>query len=295
MAGTMFACRSMTSNPSRLGSKRSMMTIVGGPRGVAITAIQTHNQSMALELAVLTPEKAIVAYPLASLGRRITAHILDIILIVALMFGLFMGISTGIGLLGIDPGFLLGIFLVFTFLVPLGYFVLFEGLWNGTTPGKRAQNLRVRMADGTPVTFGAALGRNLLRPADMLPGVYFVGIIAMFLNPKAQRLGDLVADTVVVAERKGLPLYHPAPHAAGVHAYESAVGDLRGMTSEEYLALRRLADRFPELPQKIQFEMIDEVWKPISDRRKIPSYGNIHPLLLIEATVMKYGRQKGLL
>ena len=115
------------------------------------------------------------------------------------------------------------------------------------------------------------------------------------MGAASQRLGDLIADTVVVVERRGLPLYHPAPHAAGIHAYESAVGDLRGMTSEEYLALRRLADRFPELPPRIQFQMIDDVWKPIADRRKIPSYPNIHPLLLIEATVMKYGRQKGLL
>ncbi|RYG49290.1 RDD family protein [bacterium] len=251
--------------------------------------------TMALELAVLTPEKAIVAYPLASLGRRITAHILDVVLVIALMFGIALTFTASGVLLHINAEFLGGLYLAFLFLVPLGYFVLFEGLWNGTTPGKRSQNLRVRMADGTPVTFLAALGRNLLRPADILPGMYFVGIIAMFLNPKAQRLGDLVADTVVVAERKGLPLYHPAPHAAGIHAYEAAVGDLRGMTSEEYLALRRLADRFPELPPKIQNEMIDDVWKPISERRKIPQYGNIHPLLLIEATVMKYGRQKGLL
>ncbi|CAN5402438.1 hypothetical protein BH11ARM2_BH11ARM2_39210 [soil metagenome] len=250
---------------------------------------------MSPELAVLTPEKAIVAYPLAGLGRRVTAHLLDIVLVIALMVGISAGLVQLSTLVPFLAGILTSVMLVSSFLVPLGYFVLQEGLWNGTTLGKRSQNLRVRMADGTPITFGAALARNLLRPADMLPGTYLVGIVAVFLNPKAQRLGDLVADTVVVAERKGLPLYHPAPHAVGVHAFEGAVGELRGMTQEEYMALRRLADRFPELSPAIQARMIEEVWKPIAERRKIATPQDIHPLFLIEAAVMKHGRQRGLL
>lgn len=250
---------------------------------------------MSPELAVLTPEKAIVAYPLAGLGRRITAHLLDIIIIVGILFGVTMGMGLLAMRLPFIGGFIQGLMLALMFLIPFAYFILQEGLWNGTTLGKRSQNLRVRMADGTPITFGAALARNLLRPADMVPGTYLVGIVAVFLNPKAQRLGDLIADTVVVAERKSLPLYHPAPHAAGVHAFESAVGDLRGLTQEEYMALRRLADRFPELPPAIQARMIEEVWKPIAERRKIDTPQDIHPLFLIEATVMKHGRQRGLL
>lgn len=67
------------------------------------------------------------------------------------------------------------------------------------------------------------------------------------------------------------------------------------MTVPEYNALRRFADRFPELPANIQEKLVNEVWAPIANRRKVPSYDNIHPIYLAEAVVMKYGREHGLL
>ena len=177
------------------------------------------------------------------------------------------------------------------------YFILLEGLWNGQTLGKKALGIRVRMVDGTAITFQAALGRNLLRMADMLPPVsYFVGFAAIFTTPRAQRFGDLVSGTIVTHEKRGLPIFSPAPHRlAGEHPYEQYVGDLRGLTLEEYRALRRFCDRYPELPTSIQQRMLDEVWRPIALRRGVPEMPGVHPLLLAEATVMKYGRMHGLL
>ena len=174
-------------------------------------------------------------------------------------------------------------------------FIISEGFWNGQTLGKKAVGIRVRMADGTPVTFLAALGRNLIRPADMIPGPYFVGFIAIFTNPKSQRLGDLVAGTVVCYEQRAASLYVASPHSAGIHPLESQIGDLRGMTQAEYYALRRFCDRFPELSQNTQNRLIEQLWSPIAKRRSVPSLPNIHPIYLAEAVVMKYGREKGLL
>lgn len=175
------------------------------------------------------------------------------------------------------------------------YFILQEGLWNGQTLGKKAAGIRVRMADGLPITFGAALGRNLLRFADMFPGSYFIGLLAMFSTPRSQRLGDLVANTVVVHEKRPMPYFTPAPHTAGIHPLEGHIGELRGMTIEEYNALRRFADRFPELPVPVQNKLVREVFQPIAARRGIKPMANVHPLYLAEAAVMKYGREHGLL
>ncbi len=242
---------------------------------------------------VLSPEKTILSFRLAGLGARVGAHIVDIAAVGTLVFVLVLGISMAFG--SIDPDIATGSTMFLAFIVPLAYFILLEGLWNGQTLGKKIANIRVRMADGTPITFSAALGRNLLRPADMLPGPYFLGLLAIFTNPRAQRIGDLVAGTIVCLERRPEPRFAIAPHSVGIHPLEGHVGDLRGMTVPEYNALRRFADRFPELPANIQEKLVNEVWAPIANRRKVPSYDNIHPIYLAEAVVMKYGREHGLL
>ncbi|HTQ09514.1 MAG TPA: RDD family protein [Fimbriimonadaceae bacterium] len=247
------------------------------------------------ELAVLSPEKTILTYRLASIGGRVFAHLIDVAAILGTItvVGIIVSLS---GLAGPGVGALsLTGFLIFITAFPFLYFILFEALWNGQTLGKKALMLRVRMADGTAVTPLAAIGRNLLRPADMLPGTYFVGLLALFTSPRSQRLGDLVANTVVLYEKRAPFRFTPAPHTAGIHPLENQVGELRGMTLDEYNALRRYCDRFPELAPAAQKKLTDEVWLPIAARRSVAMAPNIHPIYLAEAVVMKYGREHGLL
>ena len=252
---------------------------------------------MTTEILLLTPEKTVISYRLATMPSRIAAHLLDLILSGILTAGILIvggilqqagnnPILQSLGSLAMPVG-------VASFFL---YFILLEGLWNGQTLGKRALGIRVRLTDGTPVTFLAALGRNLLRPADMVPGFYFVGMVAMLTTPKSQRFGDQVAGTIVTHEKRPEPIFAPAPHRlAGEHPYEKSVGDLRGMTIEEYNVLRRFCDRYPELPSSVQIRMLKEVWRPIAQQRGVPDLPDVHPLYLAEATVMKYGRQHGLL
>jgi len=242
------------------------------------------------DLAVLSPEKTIITYRLSGVGSRILAQLLDLMIIFAFdyvalnIMVIFVGIFDSL-LAQVIAGFVViaGLFL---------YFILFEGLWNGQTLGKKAVGIRVRMADGLPISMGAALGRNLLRPADMF---YLIGVLAMFCTPRSQRIGDLVANTMVTHDRRAMPFFTPAPHVAGIHPLEAQVGELRGMTIEEYNALRRFADRFPELPTQIQNKLVREVYQPIAARRGLKPIANVHPLYLAEAAVMKYGREHGLL
>jgi hypothetical protein len=82
-----------------------------------------------------------------------------------------------------------------------GYFNFFEWIWNGQTPGKRILNLRVIKVDGSPVSGSDVLLRNLARPIDTFP-LALLGLTMIFVSPKAQRLGDLMARTLVIHETK---------------------------------------------------------------------------------------------
>lgn len=257
---------------------------------------------VAHELLVISPEKTVLTFRLAGIGSRSLAHLFDFVLLVLILLIIVIGVALLAGLTvfttgSADVGGGLGMLIlgVTSSLGPFLYFILFEWLWNGQTPGKKALGIRVRMADGTPVTFAAAVGRNLLRVADLLPGSYFVGLIAMFTNPKAQRIGDLFAGTIVLHERRIEAKFRPAPHTDNSHPLEDSVGELRGMTSEDYWALRRLCDRFPELPTNVQAKLVREVWQPIANRLGVASIPNVHPLFLAEAVVMRYGRIHGML
>jgi hypothetical protein len=85
-------------------------------------------------------------------------------------------------------------------LSPVFYFVLFEHLWNGQTPGKRWMGIRVVRRGGLPLEFSHVLIRNLLRIIDSLPSNMMAGLVCFFATRYQQRLGDLAADTVVIRE-----------------------------------------------------------------------------------------------
>ena len=102
-----------------------------------------------------------------------------------------------------------------------GYFTLFEAFGNGRTPGKRVAKIRVIHQSGRGINFVESLARNLVRIIDYLPGFYAVGVVAMFMSRRHQRLGDMVAGTLVVRDREV-----DSPHWSEVeHAHHHGSGD----------------------------------------------------------------------
>jgi len=242
---------------------------------------------------VLTPEKVVLDYRICGIGSRIAAHLLDLALAIALSavpVNISLFLEPVLGRAAADAAGALTGSLCF-----LGYFVVCEGLFRGQTLGKLSARMRVVMADGTPVTFMAAFYRNVLRPADMLPLGYLVGFVCMFTNPRSQRLGDLAAGTIVIAERPRRLGFTPAPHRVGVHRFEDSVGPLRKMTIEEYQVLKNLCDRFPDLPVATQEWSVRTIWRPFAERHGIEPVANVHPVYQMEATVMKFGRMHNLI
>lgn len=153
-------------------------------------------------LFIATPERVSLAYQLSGLGSRSVAQLIDVLLLTVALVALLLAISAA--RLGSLLGNLLTALLVFAILN--GYFVFFEGLWSGQTPGKRVMRLRVVSEAGQPITFEQSLTRNLVRNFDFIPFGYGIGLVALFANGRGKRLGDLAAGTVVVRERPGVSL-----------------------------------------------------------------------------------------
>lgn len=150
---------------------------------------------------VETPEHVRFRFRVAGPTRRAWAYLLDLLVRIAILLALeiVLVLVTGRHLRS-AKAILSGGTLLALFLIEWGYFVFFETLWNGTTPGKRALKLRVVKAGGYPLSFMDSVLRNLLRTADFLPLGYLLGLFVMSWDSRFARLGDRAAGTMVVIE-----------------------------------------------------------------------------------------------
>ena len=151
------------------------------------------------ELRLRTPEGIVFSYQLAGPISRCMAWGIDVIVISAISKGLSY-VCLAAGVISLDFAFALLIFIYFA--VSIAYGIVAEWALRGQTIGKRLLHLRVMDAQGLRLQFHQIVLRNLLRFADSLPVCYMVGGLACLATRRAQRLGDLAANTVVVHNPK---------------------------------------------------------------------------------------------
>lgn len=156
------------------------------------------HQPLSLDYAIETPETVVLHYQLAGPAVRMRAFLIDFLIRSAVT--LVLGIAL-IFLGAFIPGIATGLFLLWMFINGWGYYAIFEGLWRGTTPGKRVMGLRVIHENGHPINLWMAINRNFIRAVDSTP-FYIPGLIAMFCSRRFQRLGDLTAGTIVITQRR---------------------------------------------------------------------------------------------
>lgn len=150
------------------------------------------------ELAVETPEHVELSFALASIGNRFLACAIDHIIQALLIFAsaiIARSFEISLSSIGAQYGinWVLAGGIVLVFLIGFGYFVGFETLWSGQTPGKRWMRLRVVRQDARPIGFYEAFVRNIIRLVDMMPmPSYFVGIASIFFSPQYRRLGIML-------------------------------------------------------------------------------------------------------
>src|SRR6185369_5786519 len=159
-------------------------------------------------LIIETPERVPLHFALASIGNRFLACAVDhaiqacVIAIIALAALLASNVTAIWIYFSSAPKWIYAVMIILLFLTLSGYFAFFEWIWSGQTPGKRWLKLRVLREDGRPITFWESSVRNLLRTFDMMPAPFYsIGLIAVFSTSRDQRVGDMVAGTVVVRER----------------------------------------------------------------------------------------------
>ena len=165
-------------------------------------------------LRIDTPENVVFDYEVAGIASRSIAAAIDtfILLIMQIIVYLTLIAVVIITLRGLpDPegsalGWIIAILGLIGFALFWGYYIFFEMRWNGQSPGKRWLHLRVVRTDGMPITFTESLIRNLVRLIDFLPAYYGLGLIVMFVNSQARRLGDLAAGTLVVRDHAPVTL-----------------------------------------------------------------------------------------
>jgi uncharacterized RDD family membrane protein YckC len=164
-------------------------------------------------ISVDTPEQIALEFPLAGIGSRFMAMLLDTlihwVLFIAGIFALAAVekyAPSSAWLFGwIPASWLPAVIILFLFCLEWGYFAFFEMLWNGRTPGKRAAGIRVIKDSGRALNAYEAIGRNLLRAIDgmpLFPLMFIVGAVTMMITRRHQRLGDLVAGSIVVHDKK---------------------------------------------------------------------------------------------
>jgi uncharacterized RDD family membrane protein YckC len=230
------------------------------------------------DIAIETPEHIVFRYKVAGPARRFFAYLIDVVLCyVGLSFiGLVVLIAAAgegsvSGAIEDTVGLGVGLLLVLLFVVQWVYFVVLEGIW-GTTPGKRALGLRVVTTTGRPIDFRAAALRNILRAADSMPLAYLaglvsvVGLVTMALTKRFQRLGDLVAGTMVIVPQQ---THAAAPVALWPPAQpfeEAALPEDVSLDADEREAIDLFLRRRARLGRAREVELANMVAGPLGRR-----------------------------
>lgn len=240
-------------------------------------------------IEIVTPENIAFQYRVAGPFRRLPAYLIDLAIRAALVIALSIGL-TAFSVVGLS-GLGIGMLLIGYFLLDWFYGGLFETYWNGQTPGKRLMRIRVVSDEGQPITGWQAVLRNFLRAADSMPPValidglpvmiptHLLGLLAVMLSDRCQRLGDLAAGTMVIVEE-------PQRHYGVARVTEAEAIRLAGDLPANFRASRGLAralsayvQRRQTFPWRRRIEIAMHVGEPLRVKLGLPPGVNYDLLL----------------
>jgi uncharacterized RDD family membrane protein YckC len=241
------------------------------------------------ETGIVTPEAVVLAFDTAGVGSRVPAELIDLA-IQAAAFGAF---AIGFSILGSTPfgsaGVYFGLFAVM-FAYPIGI----ETLWRGRSVGKAAMGLRVVTVEGGQIRFRHALVRGILGLVDFWATGGAAAVICVLATSRNQRLGDLVAGTLVLRERTGAR----APSATefrvppGWEPYAESL-DVSGLTATDYQAARSFLLRAGSLDPMTRDRLARQIATPLLGRlRHAPPPGVLAEAFLLCVAARYQQRQR---
>lgn len=243
-----------------------------------------------------TPELVALEFPLAGIGSRFIAILIDSLLQAAVVLAIFLGAMLFLPSLvkfeAASAKWFIAIVILVPFLLQWGYFALFEAFWNGQTPGKRVAKIRVIQQSGRAITLFESLARNLVRIIDFLPTTYITGVISIFVTSRHQRLGDLVAGTLVVHEsqtRESSALGNTrlftrtAPQAPATPRAMSFPSDaLSRLTTADLEAIETFLERRLDMALEVRQSLALRLVASTAGRMNLPPPTAMHPETFLE-------------
>jgi uncharacterized membrane protein SpoIIM required for sporulation/uncharacterized RDD family membrane protein YckC len=207
------------------------------------------NEHLTQTVDIETPELVVVSYTIAGLGSRVYAALIDLVICIIFLIGAVTALvavvpkparpGASANAANMSTAWAFAILVLVQFALLWGYYLLFEALRDGQTPGKRVLGLRAVRDGGFPVGFSASAVRNLMRLIDLQPGfTYLVGIGSIALSKSGKRLGDMVAGTLVVRETLTV-----APNTAPPPRAEAGAPLTAQLSDAEFTLLTRWGER----------------------------------------------------
>lgn len=243
---------------------------------------------------VVTPEAVRLQFDTAGVGSRSVAFALDVLVQgLALVTLLVAGglVAEGAGA-GPPPWVAATLVALLSFAVVWGYPVAMETLWRGRTLGKAAMGLRVVTKEGGPVRFRHAAVRAALGLVDFVVSSGAVAVLCVLFTRDNQRLGDLVAGTVVLRERTGMgrptPVGFEVP--AGAEAYAATL-DVSALTTEDYAAVRAFLLRAPGLPEQVRVRLAADLAAALAGRLRHTRPEQVDPQTFLACLAARYQRR----
>ncbi len=238
---------------------------------------------------IVTPEAVVLELETAGLASRAFAGLIDL----AVQFGILIVAGMLLSLVGLMNSSDRTVTVILLAAVMMGYPVVQETLWRGRTIGKRAMGLRAITVEGAPIQLRHAMLRMMGGLVDRyLPPIGVTGILFVLATARHQRVGDLLAGTIVIRDpvRMGLPpaVWFPVP--PGMEAFAATI-DPTAMTDAQYTVIRSFLMHNRELTPDARYTLArDLAGRAAAVLRH--DQGIVHPETYLLCVISRYQRAK---